>query len=135
MASTSSSLSFSSSILPSPIPHAKSNPVPQNPIFRVTHCSVSAQASKAGSSSSSVSKHRRQRKETEFPQELFFENMLEKPKKMKKEKKKVKKQSNLKAWAYTLTEALSDCIHQNQWLKALEVTHHSKLNFLILLYC
>lgn len=36
-------------------------------------------------------------------------------------KKKMDRKNEAKAWANTVTEALSDCIDKKQWLQALEV--------------
>ncbi|XP_061361215.1 pentatricopeptide repeat-containing protein At3g06430, chloroplastic-like [Gastrolobium bilobum] len=126
------SLSFSASILPSPISHAKSNPNPitQDPIPRVPRSSISlslsAPASKTAASvssfsSSSASKHR-QRKESEFPETSYSESTRKTQiNKKKKKKKVVEKQNNDKAWVHTLTETLSFHIHKKHWPKALEL--------------
>ncbi|KAK7304053.1 hypothetical protein RJT34_15061 [Clitoria ternatea] len=121
---SSTSLSFSSSIFPSPIPHAKSktNPITRNSLFL---CSLSASASKTSASSFSLSSSSKNspRKEDEFPKELFLETMDKTPfgKKKKKNKKKKEKENNAKAWVRSLPETLSYRIHKKQWIIALEL--------------
>ena len=121
----SMSLCFSSSILPSPIPHSKF-PTTQDPIFRVTRFSVSA-PSKTSVSASSTRKpapatKTRNPKDKEFSQTLFFEGMEETP--MKKKKKKKEKRKSDKFWVHTLPEVLYYHIHKKDWVNTLEVSHH-----------
>ncbi|KAK7328545.1 hypothetical protein VNO77_22655 [Canavalia gladiata] len=113
------SVSFSSSILPSSVSHAKlkTNFITQDTIVRVTRISVSASASKTTLSASSVSKHGR-RKENEFPETLFFEST---EKTNINRKKKKKKKENAKAWVHSLPEVLSYHIHKKHWIIALEL--------------
>ena len=123
------SLSFSSSIVPSP--KSNPNPINQDPIFRFTRCSTSAPASKTASVSSSyssslVSKNRH-RKEGECPCILvtsFSERARNTPIN-KKKMKNAENKNNAKALVHTLPETFSYCIHKKQWLKALEVSHHA----------
>lgn len=126
------SLSFSSSIVPSPIHSAKPNPNPnpitQGPNIRVARCSISAPASKTAFVSSS-SRHWKEGEFLGISETTFSGNTR---KTSVKKNKKVEKKNNHKAWAHTLPEALSYCIHKKHWLKALQVTLfslHSSLCF------
>ncbi|KAK7264778.1 hypothetical protein RJT34_32388 [Clitoria ternatea] len=119
------SLSFSSSVVPSPIPQEKCkkthNPTSQNPIFRVTRFAISPAPSKTASNSSSPVK-KRHWKQGEFPgiSETSSPSSRRRTP-LKILKKKLDKKNNAKAWVNTVTEALSERIDKKQWLQALEV--------------
>ncbi|XP_020234979.1 pentatricopeptide repeat-containing protein At3g06430, chloroplastic [Cajanus cajan] len=111
------SLSFSSSILPSPISHTKSNtnPITQDPIFRVTRVSKTAVSASSTRRPVPATKIRPPK---EIPEELFFESTEKKT--LKKKKKKEKKKSS-KVWVHSLPEVLSHRIHKKHWVIALEL--------------
>lgn len=118
------SLTFSSSsIVPSPIPqHNKTthnNPrKPHLPIFYA----VSSSPSKTASASNSSVVKKKHWKQGEFPgvsETSLPSSTRRKP--IKNVKKKLDRKNNAKAWANTVTEALSECIDKKQWLQALEV--------------
>lgn len=108
------SMSFSSSILPSPIPLDKlrihhSSP---NPILRVIRCALVAPPAKK----------KRHWKEGEFP--AISDTSLPatgKKTPLKNVKKKLDRKLKAKAWVDTVTETLSHRIDKKQWLQALEV--------------
>lgn len=123
------SLSFSSSLLLhdslSKNTTFSTNPRTQNPKSRLVRCAFAAPAKRAKptSSSSSVAK-KRHWKEGEFPgisQTFIPGNSKKTP--IKNLKKKLDRKNNAKAWANTVTEALSELIQKKQWLQALEVWH------------
>jgi hypothetical protein len=123
------SLSFSSSLLLHDPLSKKStfstNPRTQNPKSRFVRCAFAAPAKRAkptsSSSSSSVAK-KRHWKEGEFPgiSQTFIPGTSKKTP-IKNLKKKVDRKQNAKAWANTVTEALSELIQKKQWVQALEV--------------
>ncbi|KAK7347991.1 hypothetical protein VNO80_22537 [Phaseolus coccineus] len=110
------SLSFSSSIVPSPIPSHKSNRThTQHSTFRVTCFAVSSPPSKP------VVKKRHWKK-GEFPgtsETFLHDNTRRNP--IKNIKKKLEKKNSAKAWVNTVTESLSEQIDKKQWLQALQV--------------
>lgn len=122
------SLTFSNSIVPSPIPQDKCkkthNPRSQDPIFRVTRYAVSAPASKTASSDSSPVVKKRHWKQGEFPgvSETSLPGSTRRRSPIKNLKKKLDRKNDAKAWANTVTEALSERIDKKQWLQALEVS-------------
>lgn len=118
------SLTFSSSIVPSPIPqHNKTTHNPrksQLPIFYAVSSPPSKTASASNSSSPSVVK-KKHWKQGEFPgvsETSLPSTTRRKP--IKNVKKKLDRKNNAKAWANTVTEALCECIDKKQWLQALE---------------
>lgn len=120
---SSFSLSFSSYLLPSPIPQTKFNCK-----FSVTSRSSSIKcASSATSSSSTATKTKKKKhwKEGEYPGvsettiPSRFNNNNKTP--IKNIKKKLDRKYEARSWANTVTEALSDCIDKKQWLQALKV--------------
>ncbi|KAK7411757.1 hypothetical protein VNO78_03195 [Psophocarpus tetragonolobus] len=118
----SMSLSLSSFILPSPIPHK--NSTTKDAIFRFTRVSIAAPASKTTVYASSTRKpapapRTRNPKEKEFSQTLFFECMDKKP--IKKKKKMKEKKNDPKVWVHTLPEVLSYRIHKKHWIIALQL--------------
>ncbi|KAK3025321.1 hypothetical protein RJ639_043830 [Escallonia herrerae] len=122
MASSYYSLSFSSSLLPSPLPQdshyhhrSKHTTAANHPIPRVLfRCAT-------GSSNSSVAvPKKRHWKEGEYP------GYSQTPRRsnrspIKNIKKKLDRHNNAKAWVPTVTEDLTDRIQKKQWLQALEV--------------
>ena len=120
------SLTFSSSIVPSPISqHNKTthnNPrKPQLPIFYAVSSSPSKTASASNSSSSSLVK-KKHWKQGEFPgvsETSLPSSTRRKP--IKNVKKKLDRKNDAKAWVNTVTEAFSECIDKKQWVQALEV--------------
>ncbi|XP_052203860.1 pentatricopeptide repeat-containing protein At3g06430, chloroplastic [Diospyros lotus] len=132
---SSISLSFSSSLLRSPLHqrrHKRSAPFPtiqlhrcppSNPNF-VFRC-ASAASSSSSPTASTVQK-KRHWKVGEYPgvsESSSPRNPSERSKStpIKNIKKKLDRRNNAKAWANTVTEALSDRIQKKQWLQALEV--------------
>ncbi|KAK6254295.1 hypothetical protein SCA6_015600 [Theobroma cacao] len=120
--SMSMPLSFSSSLLSSPLPRprpesdSKNKSKPNPPLFP---CAVAAVPS-------SVSDKKRQRhwKEGEYPGlsvSHTFTPGSSKKTPLKNLKKKLDRKNNAKAWVCTVTETLSDCILKKQWLQALQV--------------
>ncbi|KAK3445609.1 hypothetical protein EUGRSUZ_A01491 [Eucalyptus grandis] len=137
MASSSPSLSFSSSLPRSPLPEgggagrrsaAVSLPVPSS--RRVILCASAPPAGKtagAGGSPSSAAAKKRHWKEGEYPgisensrAAAAAANGRRRPP-LKNVKKRLDRRSDAKAWACTVTEALSDRILKKQWAEALEV--------------
>jgi hypothetical protein len=105
------SLTFSSSIVPSPIPQHKCNKTQHKlPIFRVIRCAVSPPPSVV---------KKKHWKQGEFPG--FSETPGTRRKPIKNIKKKLDRKNDAKAWVSTVTEALSERIDKKQWLQALEV--------------
>ncbi|KAJ1403024.1 Tetratricopeptide-like helical domain superfamily [Sesbania bispinosa] len=117
------SLSFSSSIVPSPLSHDKCkkthNPRSQDQIFRVTRNSISAPATKTASDSVPKKKHWKQGEFPGISERSFRGSTGRIP--IKNLKKKLDKKNDAKAWVNTVTEALSERIDKKQWLQALEV--------------
>ncbi|XP_057753185.1 pentatricopeptide repeat-containing protein At3g06430, chloroplastic [Arachis stenosperma] len=130
MVMASISLSFSSSVVPSPIPHDKfkntsktNNPRSQDSSFRVIRFAISSptNSTTASSSASSVAK-KRHWKQGEYPgvsETSLTGSTRRSP--IKNIKKKLDKKNNAKAWVNTVTEALCEHIDKKQWLQALEV--------------
>ncbi|KAK2358461.1 Pentatricopeptide repeat (PPR) superfamily protein [Trifolium repens] len=113
------SLTFSSSIAPSPIPQHKCNKTHHKlPSFRLIRYAVSPPPSKTASNSSPVVK-KKHWKQGEFPG--FSETPGTRRKPIKNIKKKLDRKNDAKAWVSTVTEALSERIDKKQWLQALEV--------------
>ncbi|XP_027331743.1 pentatricopeptide repeat-containing protein At3g06430, chloroplastic-like isoform X1 [Abrus precatorius] len=116
------SLSFSSSVVPSPIPQDKSKitpyPTSQDPIFRVTRFTISPPPSKNPSSSSLPKK--KHWKQGEFPG-ISETSLPTRNTPIKNLKKKLDKKNNAKAWVNTVTETLSERVDKKQWLQALQV--------------
>ncbi|XVF28125.1 hypothetical protein REPUB_Repub15cG0002000 [Reevesia pubescens] len=117
---SSMSLSFSSSLLSSPLPRSeKSNTKPHPSLSKsfFIPCAVAAAVP------SSVSDKKRQRhwKEGEYPglSQHFIPGSSKKTP-LKNLKKKLDRKNNAKAWVCTVTETLSDCILKKQWLQALQ---------------
>ena len=119
---SSISISFSSSLLCSPLPRpetnsknkSKSHP-PNSVLFP---CAVAATVP----SSVSDKKRRRHWKEGEYPglSHDFIPGYSKKTP-LRNLKKKLDRKNNAKAWVCTVTETLSDCILNKQWLQALQV--------------
>ncbi|EEF43179.1 pentatricopeptide repeat-containing protein At3g06430, chloroplastic [Ricinus communis] len=116
MASSSSSLSlsFSSSILPSTLAQSNNNcntkPRSHQPKHTLVLCAY------APTSTSPKKKHWKQ---GEFPG--FTETSPPRRTPIKNIKKKLDRKNKAKAWVNTVTEALSDRILKKQWFQALEV--------------
>ncbi|KAK3189933.1 hypothetical protein Dsin_029494 [Dipteronia sinensis] len=133
---SSISLSFSSSLLCSPLTHNNNNNNNNNNTtkhnksqvtnFNVVHCSyvTSATKTKTSSSSSVVVPKKRHWKEGEYPG--FSETSVpvggygSRKTPIKNVKKKLDRRSKAKAWVSTVTETLSDFILKKQWLQALQ---------------
>lgn len=110
------SLSFSSSIVPSSIPHHKSTKIhTQDSTFRVTCFAISSPPSKP------VIKKRHWKK-GEFPgtSETSVDDSTRRTP-IKNIKRKLEKKNSAKAWVNTVTESLSEQIDKKQWLQALQV--------------
>ncbi|KAJ7980465.1 putative Pentatricopeptide repeat-containing protein [Quillaja saponaria] len=122
----SMSLSFSSSFFPSHFPqdknktHTTTTHRAEDPIFGVIRCAYAAPATKPASPASTSK--RRHWKEGEFPG-TSERSLPGTPRRvpLKNLKKKLDRKNKAKAWANTVTEALSDSIEKKQWLQALEV--------------
>ncbi|KAA8527981.1 hypothetical protein F0562_035150 [Nyssa sinensis] len=119
---SSFSLSFSYSLLPSPLSQDKtknstgtSKHVNSRVVFRCAFASATC-----SSTTSSVPK-KRHWKEGEYPG-ISETSIPPRSKRIpiKNIKKKLDRKNNAKAWANTVTEALSDRIDKKQWLEALE---------------
>ena len=119
------SLSFSSSLLSSPLPRPetnsknKSKPHPPNSIL--FPCAVAA----AVPCSISDKKKQRHWKQGEYPVPGLSHDLIPRSSKkppLRNLKKKLDRKNNAKAWVCTVTETLSDCILNKQWLQALQVT-------------
>lgn len=119
-------LSFSSSLLPHPLPLNKNSTAihrAQDSNFKLVHCAFAAPATRTRSTSSSSSETRKRHwKQGEFPgvSETSIPGTYKRAP-LKNVKKKLDRKNNAKAWANTVTEALSDAIDKKQWLQALEV--------------
>ncbi|CAH9129576.1 unnamed protein product [Cuscuta epithymum] len=117
---TSSSPSFLSSLLPSPLPDASTPPVR---IATIRHqllfvrCAVTADASH----SAVASPKKRHWKKGEFPGTTEPSVLKNKRTPRKNIKKKLTRDNTVKPWASTVTEALSDCIEKKQWFQAVQV--------------
>ncbi|XP_059640413.1 pentatricopeptide repeat-containing protein At3g06430, chloroplastic [Cornus florida] len=117
------SLSFSSSLLLSPLSSSQdknSSSTVKPPNSRVIfHCAF---ASPTTSSSTTSVPKRRHWKEGEYPgvSETSIGGRSKRTP-IKNIKKKLDRKNNGRAWANTVTEALSDRIQKKQWLEALEV--------------
>ncbi|OAY56216.1 pentatricopeptide repeat-containing protein At3g06430, chloroplastic isoform X2 [Manihot esculenta] len=114
---TSVSLSFSSSLLPSPLHHSNNsntNTRTHQPKLRLVRCAYSACS--ATSVSSPKKKHWKQ---GEFPGTT--ESFVPRRTPLKNIKKKLDRKNNARAWVNTVTEALSDRILKKHWSQALEV--------------
>ncbi|KAI4335069.1 hypothetical protein L6164_013750 [Bauhinia variegata] len=117
------SLSFSSSILSTPVSQEKckihSTPIhrTQDSFSRVIRCAIAA--TPATKTSSDKKRHW---KEGEYPgiSETSLSGSTRKTP-IKNLKKKLERKANAKAWVSTVTETLSDRIEKKQWLQALEV--------------
>ncbi|XP_021822436.1 pentatricopeptide repeat-containing protein At3g06430, chloroplastic [Prunus avium] len=123
---SSISLSFSSSLLPHTLPLNKNSTAThraQDSNFKLIHCAFAAPATRTRSTSSSSSETRKRHwKQGEFPgvSETSIPGIYRRAP-LKNVKKKLDRKNNAKAWANTVTEALSDAIDKKQWLQALEV--------------
>ncbi|KAG4929459.1 hypothetical protein AAZX31_17G038300 [Glycine max] len=110
----SMSLSFCSCIVPSRIPHDKSNKTHSHhqPTFPLIRFGISAPAVK-----------KRHWKKGEFPatSQPSFPNDTRRKTPLKNLKKKFDKKNDAKAWVNTVTESLSERIHNKHWLQALQV--------------
>ena len=134
MASASISLSFSSSLIPSPLlqDRNKSTSAIKHRDYNASVCGVircafasparrKSTSSSSSSSSPAVGK-KKLWKQGEFPgtSEAFIEGRSRKTP-IKNIKKKLDRKNNVKAWANTAAEAMSDLVLKKQWLQALEV--------------
>ncbi|KAL3508224.1 hypothetical protein ACH5RR_033606 [Cinchona calisaya] len=129
------SLSFSSSLRPSPLPRPSRTTLKWVSIQSISklvtiRCAAPAStttttARRASSSSSSTSPPKKRHwKQGEYPgliQDLSTSEKKKSRTPIKNIKKKLDKKNNAKAWANTVTEALSDSIDKKQWLHALQV--------------
>ncbi|XP_021640200.2 pentatricopeptide repeat-containing protein At3g06430, chloroplastic isoform X2 [Hevea brasiliensis] len=116
---SSVSLSFSSSLLPSPLPHSNNSKTKlktHQPKLRLVRCAYSASAATPSTSVSSPKKHWKQ---GEFPGTT--ETFVPRRTPIKNIKKKLDRKNKAKAWVNTVTEALSDRILKKQWFQALQV--------------
>ncbi|XP_031098569.1 pentatricopeptide repeat-containing protein At3g06430, chloroplastic [Ipomoea triloba] len=117
---TSFSLSFLSSLLPSPLSDSSSGAgAGATRISTARHHPFFIRC--ATSSSAVVSPKKRHWKQGEFPAGIQTSDSDRKRTPIKNIKKKLNKRSKAKAWANTVTEELSDCIHYKQWFQALQV--------------
>lgn len=128
------SLSFSSSLLPSPLPHpddTKTNKRrSQVPNFSLIHCSVTSANKHASSPSvSTVAPKKRLWKEGEYPgvSETSIPGHRSKRTPIKNVKKKLERKAKAKAWVNTVTETLSDHVLKKQWFQALQVSNFSSI--------
>ncbi|KAH6820922.1 Tetratricopeptide repeat superfamily protein [Perilla frutescens var. hirtella] len=110
-------LSLSSSFLPSPLPTDAKTTAAQ-PLRRFL-----VSCSSAGAPASSTSSKKKHWKAGEYPAQIETSNpqMSRRRTPIKNIKKKLDNKNNAKAWANTVTEALSDAIDKKQWLRALQV--------------
>ncbi|KAL0433865.1 UNVERIFIED_CONTAM: Pentatricopeptide repeat-containing protein, chloroplastic [Sesamum latifolium] len=117
-------LSLSSSFLASPLPTSTVRPTACRPLRRLLISSATAPSS---SSSSTLNLPKKKHwKVGEYPgvsetSITQFSTNNKKRTPIKNIKKKLDKKNNAKAWANTVTEALSDAIDKKQWLPALQV--------------
>lgn len=122
------SLSFSSSLLPVPLPNNNNSKNTSNyitlraqePNFLIVRCAFAAPARKTTPSSSEARK--RHWKQGEYPgiPETAKPGISRRPP-IKNVKKKLDRKNEAKAWANTVTESLSERIQNKQWFQALEV--------------
>lgn len=124
MGMASISFSFSSSLLPSPLPHGKTNNTKhgtQVPNIKVVNCSLTT---KTNSSSSVIAPKKRIWKEGEYPgiSETSIPGYRSKRTPIKNVKKKLDRKAKAKAWVNTVAETLSDHVLKKQWIQALEVS-------------
>lgn len=125
------SLSFSSSLLPSPLLQDKNKATTatkprdhHGSLCGVVRCAFASPArrktsSTPSSSSSSAVGKKRLWKQGEFPGTSAEGRSRRTP--IKNIKKKLDRKNDAKAWANTVAEALSDLVLKKQWLQALEV--------------
>ncbi|KAL6952974.1 hypothetical protein U1Q18_041382 [Sarracenia purpurea var. burkii] len=131
---SSISISFSSSLLPSPLlpQDARKSKKSDAAIIFITTASRTVFRCASATTSSSTSKNsaekKRHWKAGEYPgvSEVSIPRIANgsgsaKRTPIKNLKKKLDRHNNAKAWANTVTEALSDRIQKKQWLDALEV--------------
>lgn len=119
-------LSFSSSILPSPL---QQNPMNNPAVFTPTKlsilCAFAAPARRkiAAAPPSTAVPKKRHWKEGEFPgiSETALTGTNRKAP-LKNVKKKLDRKSSAKAWVNTVTEALAERVSKKQWREALEVS-------------
>ncbi|KAL2922289.1 hypothetical protein RDABS01_013780 [Bienertia sinuspersici] len=120
------SLSSVSSLILTPLnprekPTFSSNLLAKQPT--VIRCSMVSSTSRSSELSQPNNNKKRIWKEGEFP--AFSENSIpafsRKRTQIKNVKKKLDRKAKAKAWANTVTEALSDLILKKQWIQALEV--------------
>lgn len=127
VAMASMSLSFCSCIVPSRIPHDKSNKTHSHhqPTFPLIRFGISAPAVK-----------KRHWKKGEFPatSQPSFPNDTRRKTPLKNLKKKFDKKNDAKAWVNTVTESLSERIHNKHWLQALQVPLSLTSPFSLYLY-
>ncbi|KAB5538434.1 hypothetical protein DKX38_015967 [Salix brachista] len=117
------SLSFSSSLLSSPLTHNKNKTHQQlkqnqNPIHthKLLRCAFSSAATAPPSSTVPKKKHWKQ---GEFPG--FTDDSHPRRTAIKNIKKKLDRKSKAKAWVNTVAETLTDCVLKKQWLEAIQV--------------
>ncbi|GMN51410.1 hypothetical protein TIFTF001_020557 [Ficus carica] len=140
-------LSFSSSLVPSPLsqrhsPNNNNNNSSSPNKFKPTsllllRCSFSAPSTSSTSSSSSSSSSagkKRHWKQGEYPgvSETFIPGISRKTP-IKNVKKKLDRKNKAKAWVNTVTETLSERIQNKQWLQALQAG--LSLSLSLSLYC
>lgn len=114
------SLSFLSSLLPSPLADSFSG-AGATRISTARHQPFFIRCATSSSSSAVVSPKKRHWKQGEFPAGIQTSDSDKRRTPIKNIKKKLNKRSKAKAWANTVTEELSDCIHYKQWFQALQV--------------
>ncbi|KAF3456459.1 hypothetical protein FNV43_RR01109 [Rhamnella rubrinervis] len=121
------SLSFSSSLLPTPLPNNNSSSSSnyiilraQEPNFLVVRCAFAAPARSTTPSSSEARKRHWKRGEYPGIPETAKPGISRNPP-IKNVKKKLDRKNKAKAWANTVTESLSERIQNKQWFQALEV--------------
>ncbi|KAG6594038.1 Pentatricopeptide repeat-containing protein, chloroplastic, partial [Cucurbita argyrosperma subsp. sororia] len=126
MASFSFSFSFSSSLLPSSVSidhgFVSFSPIVPSPHSNtlIVRCAFAAPARKSPPPSPSSSPFKKTHwKQGEFPG--ITQTSAPKKTPLKNVKKKLDRENHAKAWANTVTEALSDHIANKRWLPALEV--------------
>lgn len=120
----SACLSFSSSLLPSPLQQNLINiPSIFKPAKLSIFCAFAAPAGKnIAAPTSPVGPRKRHWKEGEFPgiSETALTGTNRKAP-LKNVKKKLDRKNSAKAWVNSVTEALADRISKKQWREALEV--------------
>nr|XP_027120940.1 pentatricopeptide repeat-containing protein At3g06430, chloroplastic-like [Coffea arabica] len=127
------SLSFSSSLRPSPLPHprratlinlASTHSISELVMIRCAAPALASTTRAAAAAPLTSPPQKRHWKQGEYPgliQDFSISQKNKKTHPIKNIKKKLDKKNNAKAWANTVTEALSDCIDKKQWLPALHV--------------